>query len=53
MKTNNDSVGFEKENAPTWEERLDMIKAAVKKCICGDFAELEEEDYGVDELNLH
>ena len=52
MKTNNDSVGFDKENAPTWEERLEMIKAAATKIFCGDFAELEEEDYGVDEIRF-
>lgn len=52
MKTNNDSVGFDKDNAPTWEERLEMIKAAATKLFCGDLAELEEEDYGVDDLRF-
>lgn len=52
MKTSNDSVGFEKGNAPTWEERLEMIKAAATKLFCGEMAELEEEDCGVDEIRF-
>lgn len=52
MKTNNDSVGFDKESTPTWEERLEMIKEAATKLFCGDMAELEEEDCGVDEIRF-